>query len=53
MRIELINEYNGDELDDDRLRQYGMPERKSPLEQPVYMKYLECIDYISRIFNGQ
>lgn len=53
MRLELMCEYNGDELDDDRLRLYGMPERKSPLEQPVYKKYIECINYIGRIFNGQ
>ncbi len=53
MRLELMSEYNGDELDDDRLRLYGMPERKSPLEQPVYKKYTEVIDYVSRIFNGQ
>lgn len=53
MKIELVYEYNGGELDDDRLRQYGLPEKKSPLEQPVYKKYLECIDYISKIFNGQ
>jgi hypothetical protein len=53
MRLELMNEYNGDELDDERLRLYGMPERKSPLEQPVYKKYTDCIEYISRTFNGQ
>jgi hypothetical protein len=49
MKIELIGEYNGDELDDERLRLYGMPERKSPIEQPVH-KYTACIDYIQSKF---
>ena len=50
MELILIGEYNGERLDDDVLRYYGMPEKKSPLEQPVYNSYTECIDYIRGVF---
>lgn len=50
MELVLIGEYNGEKLDDDVLRCYGMPEKKSPLEQPVYKSFTECIDYIRDVF---
>ena len=50
MELILVDEYKGDELSDDILRSYGLPEKKGPLEQPVYKSFLECIEYIQRQF---
>ena len=50
MELILIDEYNGEKLDDDVLRYYGMPEKKSSLQQPVYNSLTDCIDYIRRVF---
>lgn len=50
MKIVLQEEYNGQDLDDERLRMYGLPTRLSPLEQPVYKKYVDCIEYIQNHF---
>ena len=50
MYLSLIDEYNGDELDEEKLIARGLPEKKSPLEQPVYKKYTDCIDYINNNF---
>lgn len=50
MKLSLIGEYQGDELNDIKLRYYGFPKKKSPLQQPVYKSYVECIDYIRSVF---
>ena len=51
MILNLLGEYEGDALDEDRLRLYGMPEKKSSLQQPVYGgNLLECINYIRENF---
>ncbi len=54
MRMELIlvGKYNGKKLDEDILRTYGLPEKKSPLQQPVYKSFKECIQYIDKVFNS-
>lgn len=50
MELILIDEYKGEKLDDEVLRYYGMPEKKSLLEQPVYKSLTDCIDYICMVF---
>lgn len=53
MLLVLTGEYQGNELNEVRLREYGLPEKKSPLEQPVYKAYIDCIRYIDDCFNHQ
>ena len=53
MLLALIDEYHGNELNEARLREFGLPEKKSPLEQPVYKAYIDCIKYIDNSFNNQ
>lgn len=50
MELILIDEYNGQMLNDEVLRGYGLPEKKSSLEQPVYNSLTDCIDYIRMVF---
>ena len=51
MLLELESEYDGVELSEEILRQYGLPEKKSLLQQPVYGGGLSsCIEYIKNKF---
>jgi hypothetical protein len=51
MILDLIDEYHGEDLNEDILRQYGLPEKKSSLQQPVYGgSYSHCINYIRSKF---
>lgn len=51
MILDNIEEYHGEELNEESLRQFGFPEKKSSLQQPVYGGgYSECIKYIKSKF---
>lgn len=53
MKVTLLSTYNGSELDDETLREYGLPENKRPIEQPVNNKgtYKKLIDHIEKVFE--
>ena len=51
MVLSDLVEYCGEELNEECLRQYGFPEKKSSLQQPVYGgSYSSCIKYIRSKF---
>ena len=51
MLLKLLEEYSGAELNEEILGEYGLPEKKNSLQQPVYGSgYINCINYIQSIF---